>query len=162
MSVYFTINILYLWLKSTLFFIRYFIYLHFKIIPFPGFPLQKPPIPSSLLLLLCGCSPTHPLLSPCPGIPLYWGIEPSQDQGPLLPLMLDKATLCYICVWSHGSFYVYSLVGGLVPGRFDKWVHTMHVLDSSVVFYCVKVPHSLCPFFDWGTSVMFLVSGYNE
>ena len=31
------------------------------------------------------CSPTHPLLLPGPGIPLYWGIESSQDQGPLFP-----------------------------------------------------------------------------
>jgi hypothetical protein len=37
---------------------------------------------------------------------------PSQDQGPLLPLMHDKAILCYICSWSH----VYSFVDGLVPG----------------------------------------------
>jgi hypothetical protein len=29
------------------------------------------------------CSPTHPLLLPGPGIPLYWGTEPSQDQGTL-------------------------------------------------------------------------------
>jgi hypothetical protein len=35
-----------------------------------------------------------------------------QDQGPLLPLMEDKAILWYKCSWSH----VYSLVGGLVPG----------------------------------------------
>jgi hypothetical protein len=32
----------------------------------------------------------------------------------LLPLMPDKAILCYICRWSHGSLHVYSLVGGLV------------------------------------------------
>jgi hypothetical protein len=31
-------------------------------------------------------------------------------------LMTDKAILCYICSWSHGSLHVYSLVGGLVPG----------------------------------------------
>jgi hypothetical protein len=53
---------------------------------------------------------------PGPGIPLHGGIEPSQDQGSLLPLMTDKAILCYICSWSHGSLYVYSLVDGLVPG----------------------------------------------
>jgi hypothetical protein len=28
--------------------------------------------------------------------------------------MSDKAILCYICIWSHGSLHVYSLVGGLV------------------------------------------------
>jgi hypothetical protein len=32
---------------------------------------------------------THPLLLPGPGIPLYWGIWSSQDQGPLLQLMAD-------------------------------------------------------------------------
>jgi hypothetical protein len=31
-------------------------------------------------------------------------------------LMSDKSILCYICVWSHGSHHVYSLVGNLVPG----------------------------------------------
>jgi hypothetical protein len=30
-----------------------------------------------------------PTLIPGPGIPLYWGIAPSQHQGPLLPLMTD-------------------------------------------------------------------------
>jgi hypothetical protein len=78
-------------------------------------PLQKPPIPifpppASLRVL------THPLLPPCPGIPLYWGMEPSQDQGPLLRLMPNKAILSYICGWSHWTFHVYSLLGGLVPG----------------------------------------------
>ena len=31
--------------------------------------------------------------------------------------MSHKAILCYICGWSHGFLHVYSLVGGLVPGR---------------------------------------------
>ena len=30
--------------------------------------------------------------------------------------MPDKAILCYICCWSHGSFHIYTLVSGLVPG----------------------------------------------
>jgi hypothetical protein len=42
-------------------------------------------------------------------------IKPSQDQGPLLPLVPNKTTLFYICSWSHGAHHVYSLVGGLVP-----------------------------------------------
>ena len=81
-------------------------------------PCLKLPTPSSLPVLLLGCSSTHP---PTPtsmaSIP-YTGasIEPSQDQGPFLPLMQDKATLCYICSWSH----VYSFVPGLVPGRSGK------------------------------------------
>jgi hypothetical protein len=51
-------------------------------------------------------SPTLPLPLPGPAIPLHWSIEPSQDQGPLLPLMTDKAILCYICGWSHRSLHV--------------------------------------------------------
>jgi hypothetical protein len=52
--------------------------------PLSRFPLHKPPIPSPIAPpLLWGCSPTHPFLPPHPGIPLHWGIEPSQDQGPL-------------------------------------------------------------------------------
>jgi len=42
-----------------LFLIRYF-YLHFKCYPLSRFPIHKPPIPSSLPLLLRGCSLTHP------------------------------------------------------------------------------------------------------
>ena len=36
---------------------------------------------------------THPLLPPRPAIPLQWGIEPSQDQVTLLPLIPNKAIL---------------------------------------------------------------------
>jgi hypothetical protein len=54
----------------------FFIYIT-NVIPFPGFPsknpLSHPPSP---------CLPTHPFPLPCPGIPLHWVIEPSQDQGP--------------------------------------------------------------------------------
>ena len=71
-----------------------------------------PPPPLSLR----GCSSTYPLLPHLSSIPLHWGIKPPQNQGLLLPLMPDKAILCYICSWSHRSLYVYSLVGGLVPG----------------------------------------------
>jgi hypothetical protein len=30
--------------------------------------------------------------------------------------MTNKAILCYICCWIHGSLHVYSLIGSLVPG----------------------------------------------
>jgi hypothetical protein len=92
------------------FFIRCFLYLHFKCYPLSWFPLRKPPIPSP-----SPCSQTYPLPLPCPGIPLQWSIEPSQDQGPLLQLTTDKVILCYICSWSHGSLHVYSLFVSLVP-----------------------------------------------
>jgi hypothetical protein len=79
--------------------------------PFLVSPLKIPySLPTS------PCSPTYPLLLPGPGISLYRGIESSQDQRPLLPLMTDKAILCYICIWSHESHHVFSLIGGLVPG----------------------------------------------
>jgi hypothetical protein len=55
--------------------------------------------------------PTHPLPPSHPGTPLHWGTKSSQAQGPpLLPLMFNKAILCHICSWSHGSLHVYSLV----------------------------------------------------
>jgi hypothetical protein len=98
------------------FFIAYFLYLHFKCYPLSQFPIQNslshsPPHASKRVLLL----PTHQLPPHCPGIPLHWRIEHSQDQGLLLLLMLDNV-LWYIGSWSHGSLHVYSLVGGLVPG----------------------------------------------
>jgi hypothetical protein len=87
----------------------FFIYIS-NVIPFL-ISLPKPPVPSP-----SHCSPTHLLMLPDPGIPLHRGIEPSQDQGPSLPLMMNRAPFCYICGWSHGSLHVYSLVGDLVPG----------------------------------------------
>jgi hypothetical protein len=49
-----------------------------------------------------------------PGIPLHWCIKELQAQGPLHPLMSNKAILCHICDKSHGSLHVYSLVGDSV------------------------------------------------
>ena len=72
--------------------IGYFIHLHFKCYPFPGFPsantLFQPPLP----YFHEGAPPLpYLLLPPCTSIPLHWDSKPSQDQGPLLPLMPDKA-----------------------------------------------------------------------
>jgi hypothetical protein len=86
--------------------------------PFPVSPLKNPsPIlspPASMRVFTHLL--THSHLPPCPGIPPHWGMEPSQDQGSLFPLMSESAILRYICSWSHGTLYVYYLVGGLVPG----------------------------------------------
>jgi hypothetical protein len=72
--------------------IGYFTCLHFKCYPLSRLPLCKPPIPFPLTLLLWECSPTHPPTpTHCPNIPLHWGIKPSQDQGPPLPSMPNKA-----------------------------------------------------------------------
>jgi hypothetical protein len=83
------------WLITLCFFLLdiSFIYIS-NFIPFPHFPSKTPPIsyPSP-------CSPTHQLPLLCPGIPLYWGIEHSQDQGPLLSLMSYKAILYWLEPW---------------------------------------------------------------
>jgi hypothetical protein len=83
----------------------FFIYIS-NIMPFPGSPspgssLFPPPSP---------CSPTHLLLLPGPGIPLHWGIEPSQDQGPLID------------VW-QGHLLLHMLLEPWVPPcvLFDWW-----------------------------------------
>jgi len=90
-------------------------YLHFKCYSIS--PLSIPLPPSSCFYEDVP-SPTLPLPPQCPGIPLHWRNEPSQDQG--LLLMPDNAILCYICGWSHGSLNMYSLVGGLVPGSLGR------------------------------------------
>ena len=85
--------------------------------PFLLSPLEIPyPISPPLCFSADVPQATHPILTSCPGIPLQWGIQPSQDQGPLLPLMPNKAIICYICCWGHGYVHLYSLICGLVPG----------------------------------------------
>jgi len=97
-----------------------------------------PPLPHPLPSP-CFCedapTPTHPLPPQCPGIPLHWGNESSQDQGLFLLLILDNAILCYICSWSHGSLHVYSLVGGLVPrSSGGAWLVDIVVLPVKLKF----------------------------
>jgi len=77
--------------------------------PFPVSPPEPlSPTPPSPYFYEDAPPPIYPRPLHGPGIPLYWGIEPSEDQGPLLPLMPNNAVLCYICRWSHGSLHVYS------------------------------------------------------
>ena len=47
------------------------------------------PLKTPFPLLPTPPAPNPPTPIPGPGIPLYWGIEPSQDQGTFLPLMTD-------------------------------------------------------------------------
>jgi len=109
-----------------------------NVIPFPCFhsgnPLSHPPSPCFYEDVL---PPTYRLLPPHPGISLLWSIKPSQNQGPLLPLMSEKPIFCYICYWSHGSLNVCSLVGGLVLGSFGGlWLLIL------LFFLCVTNPFS--------------------
>jgi hypothetical protein len=75
-------------------------------LPPPETPYLIPRPPASMKVF------TYSLSPPSPGIPLHWVIKPSLDQGPVLPLMTNKAILYCIYGWSHGSLHVYSLVGG--------------------------------------------------
>jgi hypothetical protein len=118
-------------LENSFFFLMVILFIYnSNVIPLPGFPSDPPLIPLTSPCLHEGAPPpTHPLLPPHPGISLHLVIKPSQDQGPLLPLMPDKAMLCYICGWSHGSLHVYSVVGSLVPGSFGGvWLVDIVVL----------------------------------
>jgi hypothetical protein len=104
------------------FFIGYFIYLHFKCYPFSLFSLWKSPISSLLPLLLWGCSPTH--LLPPASLPwhfLHWGIKASPDQVPFLPLMPNQGILRYYA--GAMSLHVYAFVGGLVAGSSGRLVN---------------------------------------
>jgi hypothetical protein len=91
----------------TFFFVGYFLYLHFKYYFIPcSPPLETPypilPFPVSMKMLTH--PPTHPLPPAHPHIPLHWGTEPSQYQGPLLPLMANKTILCCISKIISESF----------------------------------------------------------
>jgi hypothetical protein len=75
-------------LKTLIFYWLFYLFIQ-MLSDLPGFlsarPLSyPPPLPAH--------PPTHPLPPHCPGIPLNWGIEPPKDQGPPLPLILDKVT----------------------------------------------------------------------
>jgi hypothetical protein len=81
------------WVKTI--FIEYVLYLQFKCYPLSEFSPENP-LSHHTSPFMFPHPPTYPHQPPCPGIPLHWGIEPSQDQGPSLPLMPGKAILCYI------------------------------------------------------------------
>ena len=88
------------------------------------------PLPSCLLT-----KPHTPVSFP--ENPLQWDTEPSQDQGPLLPLVTGETILCYIWAGTMGP----SLVGGLVP--MTSGVH--------IVSYCCSSCEVANPFSSLGT-----------
>ena len=84
-----------------------------NVIPFPGFISENPhPIPDSSASMRAFPYPPTPTSLPWHSPTL--GHRTFTGPRALLPLMPDKAILCYICRWSHESLHVYSLVGGLV------------------------------------------------
>ena len=77
------------------------------LVPFPVSPSTTLTIPylmpfTSMRVLLHPPTHSQPHRS---SIPLCWDIKPPQAQGPPLPLMPEKAILCYICTRSHGSLH---------------------------------------------------------
>jgi hypothetical protein len=98
-------------------------------------PLQHPSIsPPSPCFYEGTPLPTYTLLSPHPGTPVHWGIEPLWNQGPLLPLMPYNDILCYICGCSHESLYVCSLVGGLFHITFLTIFYSNSVLAQKLAY----------------------------
>ena len=80
-------------------FVLFFCFLIFSLFTFQMLaPFLVSPQKITNLLYPSSCSPAHTVLLPGPGITLYWGIEPSQDQGSLFPLMTSLVILCCICM----------------------------------------------------------------
>lgn len=129
-------------------------------IPLPSYPSTTPPphhptsTPFPYPFLYEGApSPTYPLPPYYYSIPLCWGIKPPQDQGPPLPLLSDKAILCYICVWSHESLPVHFLVSGLVSGSTG--------LASQCSSYGIAIPlHSFGPTASFPMGFLSSVDGW--
>jgi hypothetical protein len=80
---------------------------------FPVAPPQSP-IPYTLSFASMRVLPYPP--TQCSSVPLRWGTKTPQNQGPPLTLISDKAILCYLCIWSHGSLPVHFLVSAQVLG----------------------------------------------
>ena len=107
-------------LKSTII----YYYLSFHLFTFQCYPpsqvcLPKLPIPSSIFPL--HFTPMRVLLYPLTNFNLtsldspYVGASRLHIRPPL-PLMPRKMILFYTCIWSHGSLYLYSLVGEFLLG----------------------------------------------
>jgi hypothetical protein len=82
----------------------YFLFIYFIGYLPSQFLLHKPLPPLFLggCLYECAPPPAHPLLLQQSSIPLSCVIKHPLDQGAPLPVMLEKAILCYICRQSHG------------------------------------------------------------
>jgi hypothetical protein len=138
----------------------------FLVHPFPRIPLT---------LHISLCSPTHPLLLPGPGSPLYWGIEPSQDQVPLFPLMINQLGLpllhiqlepwlspCVFFGWwfSHREIWRYWLVQiSLFPRAIMACLNSLPTLDLNLLCgICLKKKYP----FDLDFPVLFSIGFYSR
>jgi hypothetical protein len=94
--------------------LNFFIYFHFKCYPPSQLPIHKLPVLSPSCCLFEGTCPLPPQK---PTVPLSWVIEPPWDQDTPLPVMPDKANLCYISSWRHG----YPLCTLWLVSPWDLW-----------------------------------------
>jgi hypothetical protein len=123
-------------------FISYFIYLHFKCYLPSQFPLHKNLIHHLSPCIYESAPPSAlPFLLQQPSIPLSWVIEPPQDQGAPLPVIPDKASLCYIFSWSH-EYPLFTLC--LV-------VSSLGALESLVGWYCCSSYEVANPYLPLGS-----------
>jgi hypothetical protein len=90
---------------SLLFYWIFYLFTFQMLSPFPVF---SPP--ASIRVLPPPFLPSHP------GIPQHWCIKSSQDQGPLLPLISDKAHALLHMQPEPWVTQVYPLVTCLIPG----------------------------------------------
>jgi hypothetical protein len=103
---------------------------------------RSPILPSS-----CFYEGAHP---PTPSS-LPWhssalGYQAFTGPRPLLPLIPNRAILCYICGWSQGSLHVYTLVGSLVPeSSGGVWVVDIVVLPMGLQTHSAPPVLSLTP-----------------
>ena len=94
------------------------LFIYFQMLsPFPvslttGTTLSHTPSPCFYKGVPLSTEPLPPPTLDSPILGHLSSLHRTKDLSFLLPLMPDKAILCYICSWSH----VYSLFGGLVPG----------------------------------------------
>jgi hypothetical protein len=87
-------------LSGILFICFYWLPYFFTFQIFPLFWASSPQTMIHLPLIFASISVLLPTMPYHFSIFLHWGIEPPQDKEPPLPLMPDKAILCYICSWS--------------------------------------------------------------
>jgi hypothetical protein len=100
--------------------------------PSPVPPLQTPNLSPSPCFYEGAPPPILSLPPHRPSIPLHWGITPPQNQGAPLPLMPDKAILCYIYCWSHQSLQLHPQLYWLGSGRASQ--------ETAIPGSCQQVP----------------------
>ena len=136
---------------------------------FLDFSLKIPyTLPISLLL-------NAPTPSSCPGIPLYWGIESLQNEGPLLPLIAEQVIFCCICsqrneLWGYCLIHIVPPIGLQTP--LAPWVlslspslgtliciQQMTVSIHFYIYYELEQPHRR-QLYQGPVSTILLVSGF--